>query len=55
LGSARYQPAIVGSLPTMLCLGKLPNTAGKLPALPEKMIPVEATKIAGRFCETPLW
>jgi len=34
LGSAGCQPAIVGSLPMMLCLARLPNTAGKLPAVP---------------------
>ena len=37
LGSAGCQPALVGSLPTRSVFGKLPNTAGKLPALPEKM------------------
>jgi hypothetical protein len=34
LGSAGCQPAVVGSLPTTIVFGKLPNTAGKLPALP---------------------
>jgi hypothetical protein len=33
-GSAACQPAIVGSLPTKFVFGSLPNTAGKLPALP---------------------
>ena len=35
-GSAGCQPASVGSLPTENVLGKLPNTAGKLPALPRE-------------------
>jgi hypothetical protein len=35
LGSAGCQPAFVGSLPTKIMFGKLPNIAGKLPALPE--------------------
>ena len=32
-GSAAYQPAFAGSLPAKFVLGRLPNTAGKLPAL----------------------
>jgi hypothetical protein len=35
-GSAGCQPAFVGSLPTKIVFGRLPNTAGKLPALPSK-------------------
>jgi hypothetical protein len=35
LGSAGCQPAFVGSLPTGIMFGRLPNIAGKLPALPE--------------------
>jgi len=34
LGSAGCQPAFVGNLPTKLCPARLPNTAGKLPAIP---------------------
>jgi hypothetical protein len=34
--SASCQPAFVGSLPTKIVFGSLPNTAGKLPALPSK-------------------
>src|SRR5438132_7138285 len=34
LGSAGCQPALVGSSPTRFVFGRLPNTAGKLPALP---------------------
>src|SRR6478735_1877944 len=33
-GSAGYQPAFAGSLPAKFVFGRLPNTAGKLPALP---------------------
>jgi hypothetical protein len=35
-GSAGCQPAFAGSLPTKIVFGRLPNTAGKLPALPSK-------------------
>jgi hypothetical protein len=35
-GSAGYQPAFAGSLPAKFVFGRLPNTAGKLPALPSK-------------------
>jgi hypothetical protein len=35
-GSAGCQPAFVGSLATKIAFGTLPNTAGKLPALPSK-------------------
>jgi len=35
-GSAGCQPAFVGSLPTKIVFGRLPNTAGKLSALPSK-------------------
>ena len=38
LGSAGCQPAFVGSLPTKLVPGRLPSTAGKLPALPKHAI-----------------
>jgi len=34
LGSSGYQPAFVGSLPTKISSGKLPELAGKQPALP---------------------
>ena len=44
LGSAGCQPALVGSLPTRSVFGKLPNTAGKLPALPGK--DVSARRVA---------
>jgi hypothetical protein len=33
-GSAGCQPAMLGSLPGMIFVGKLPTNAGKLPALP---------------------
>ena len=33
-GSAGCQPASFGSLPTEIMFGRLPNIAGKLPALP---------------------
>src|SRR6185312_8641515 len=35
-GSAGYQPAYAGSLPTKFVFGRLPNTAGKLSALPKR-------------------
>ena len=35
LGSAGCQPAVLGSLPSTIFVGKLPTNAGKLPALPE--------------------
>jgi len=31
LGSAGCQPAMLGSLPSMIFVGKLPTNAGKLP------------------------
>jgi hypothetical protein len=35
LESAGCQPAVLGSLPSTIFVGKLPTNAGKLPALPE--------------------
>ena len=32
--SSGCQPAMLGSLPSMIFVGKLPTNAGKLPALP---------------------
>jgi hypothetical protein len=32
---ARTQPAVLGSLPSTIFVGKLPTNAGKLPALPD--------------------
>ena len=34
LGSAGCQPAMLGSLPSIIFVGKLSANAGKLPALP---------------------
>ena len=34
LGSAGCQPAMLGSLPSIIFVGKLPTNAGELPALP---------------------
>jgi hypothetical protein len=36
LGSTGCQPVLFGSLPKRIVVGKLPTTAGKLPALPRK-------------------
>ena len=36
MGSAGCQPAVFGSLPNTIFVGKLPTNAGRLPALPQR-------------------
>ncbi len=48
LGSAGSLPAVLGSLPSTIFVGKLPTNAGWQPALPKPELPRLRTQDVGR-------